>query len=182
MLKRLPISQSLEKAYSAWKEITNREKDMLDPLKAAEDTVKSKMLTYQRQEEEKRQTEQRRLQAEADAAAERERQRLLKEAEKLKTPELKEERMRQAEEVIAPVITVQTETPKVSGISTRKTWKAEVIDKKAFVEAALKDENLLAFLEIDMSKMNKLAAATKGQISYPGIKFFEEQSLASGSR
>jgi len=168
-----------KKAHDAWKSITAKESEVLTPLKDAENTVKGKMLTYQRQEEEKRQAEQRRLQAEADERARKDRERLLKHAESLKTPEKQEEYRQAAEEVQAPVVTVQSEAPRVAGISTRKTWKAEVINKKAFVEAALKDDNLLAFLEIDMSKMNKLAAATKGQISYPGIKFFEEQTLAS---
>lgn len=152
---------------------------LMAPLDEAEEILKNKQLEYNREQERKRAEEQRRLQAEADAKAERERQRLLKEAEKLKTPELKEERLRQAEEVEAPVVTVQSEVPKVQGQSFRKTWKAEVTDKKAFVAAALQDENLLAFLEIDMSKLNKLATATKGEISYPGIKFYEEQTLAS---
>lgn len=168
-----------KKAHEAWKSITAKESEVLTPLKNAESTVKNKMLTYQRQEEEKRQAEQRRLQAEADARARKEQERLMKKAEQMKTPEKQEEYRQAAEEVQAPVVAVQSEAPKVAGISTRKTWKAEVTDKKAFVEAALKDDNLLAFLEIDMSKMNKLAAATKGQISYPGIKFFEETSMAS---
>lgn len=166
-------------AHKSWKGLTGKRGEMLSPLEQAEKILKNKQIAYNQEQQRKAAEEQRRLQAEADARAERERQRLLKEAEKLKTPELKEERLRQAEEVEAPVVTVQTEVPKVQGQSFRKTWKAEIVDKKAFVEAALKDDNLLAFLEIDMSKMNKLAAATKGQINYPGIKFFEDTSMAS---
>lgn len=171
-----------EKAHAAWKEITGKESEMLTPLKDAETTVKSKMLTFQQAEEEKRQVEQRRLQAEADERARKERERLLKHAESLKTPEKQEEYRQAAEEVVAPVITVETETPKVAGISTRKTWVAEIVDKKVFIAAAVNDPNLMALVEIDLSKLNKIAAATKGQISYPGVKFSEKVTMAAGGR
>jgi len=168
-------------AYQAWKEICAKENQMLDPLGKAEAEVKTKMLTFQREEEERRIAEQRRLQAIADEKARKERERLQKEAEKLKTPELKEKRMAEAESVIAPVIQVQPETPKIDGISTRSIWKAEVISKIDFVKAAINDQNLLALLEIDLAKLNKIAQATKGQISYPGIRFYEETIMASRS-
>ncbi len=168
-------------AYQAWKEICAKENQMLDPLGKAEAEVKTKMLTFQREEEERRIAEQRRLQAIADEKARKERERLQKEAEKLKTPELKEKRMAEAESVIAPVIQVQPETPKIDGISTRSIWKAEVISKIDFVKAAINDQNLLALLGIDLAKLNKIAQATKGQISYPGIRFYEETIMASRS-
>jgi len=168
-------------AYQAWKEICAKENQMLEPLGKAEAEVKTKMLTFQREEEERRIAEQRRLQAIADEKARKERERLQKEAEKLKTPELKEKRMAEAESVIAPVIQVQPETPKIDGISTRSIWKAEVISKIDFVKAAINDQNLLALLEIDLAKLNKIAQATKGQISYPGIRFYEETIMASRS-
>jgi len=168
-------------AHQAWKEICNKENRMLDPLGKAESEVKTKMLTYQRIEEEKRQAEQRRLQAIADEKARKERERLEKEAAKLKTPELREQRLAEAETVIAPVIQVQTETPKVAGISTRKIWKSEVVSKIDFVKAAATDPNILALLEIDVAKLNKIAQATKGQIQYPGVRFYEETIMAGRS-
>ena len=169
------------KAHQAWKSIVALEKSLLDPLENAETSVKGKMLTFQREENRKAAAEQARLQAEADARAEKEREHLLKEAAKLKTPELQDQRLQEAEEVEAPVITVQSEVPKVDGISSRKTWKAKVIDKLVFVEAATKDQNLLGFIAIDESALNRVAAATKGEINYPGIKFYEHETMAAGS-
>jgi len=170
------------RAYDTWKQITSKEKEMLDPLKESENWVKVKMLNFQRIEEQNRLEEQRKLQAQAEEKARRERERLIKEAEKLKTPELKEQRLAEAEMVEAPVITVHKETPKVEGISTRKIWKAEVIDKRNFIVAALNDENLLAYIQIDQSALNKVASATKGAIKYPGIRFYEEEIMSAGGR
>jgi len=168
------------KAHEAWKSIVALEKSFLDPLKNAETSVKQKMLGYQRQENRKAAAEQARLQAEADARAEKERERLLKEAAKLKTPELQEQRLQEAEEVEAPVITVQTEVPKVDGISSRRAWKAEVVNKLAFLEAAINDQNLFGFVIIDEKALIRVAQATKGQVNYPGIEFYEAESMAAG--
>jgi len=171
-----------KKAHEAWKGLTAKEAEMLQPLQNAENTVKNKILSFQREEEKKRLEEQRRLQAEAEQKARLERERLIKEAEKLKSPELKAQRMAEADLVEAPVVTVQKETPKVAGISTRKIWKAEVLDKREFILAALSDDNLLGFISIDLSALNRVAGATKGAIKYPGIRFYEEEILAAGGR
>ena len=169
------------KAYQVWKEICGKENQMLDPLKEAETTVKRKMLVYQQEEERKRQAEQARLQAIADEKARRERDRLAKEAEKLKTPELKEQRMAEAAAIEAPIINIQPAAPKIAGISTRKTWKAELTSKGEFIKAATTNPMLMAFIEVDMAKMNRIASATKGEVVYPGIRFYEESNMASGS-
>lgn len=167
-----------ENAHKAWKSICDKEKEFTSPLQEAEHIIKGKMIEWQRQEEEKRLAEQRRLQAEAEERARKERERLIKQAEKLKTPVLKEQRLQEAEEVEAPEITLQTEKPKVTGISTRKLWKAKLEDKEKFIRAALDDKNLMPYIEIDMGKLNKMAAATKGEIEYPGVKFYEEMTIA----
>jgi len=170
------------KAHQAWKSIVALEKKLLDPLEGAETSVKQKMLIYTKEERDKAIKEQLRLQAEADARAMRDREKLLKEAANLKTPELQEQRLAEAEEVEAPVITVQTETPRVDGISTRKTWKAEVVDKNAFINAAVNESayHLLPYIILDEKALNKVAQATKGQLSYPGIKFYQEETMAAG--
>ena len=173
------------KAHAAWKQICAQEATVLAPLFAAEDSIKSKMLVFQREENHKAAAEEARLQANADAQAALEYRRKMKEAEKLKTPALKEQRLAEAEEVEAPIVRVQTETPKVAGISTRKTWKAEVVNKFDFLRAAAIEPanvNMLGFIIIDESALNKVAAATKGQVKYPGIRFYEHETMAAGGR
>jgi hypothetical protein len=166
------------KAYSAWKAITAREAELLDPLAKAEKVIKSKMLAWTQEQERIRLAEQARLQAEADEAARRERERMIKQAERLKTPELKEERLAAAEMVIAPVIQVQTETPKIDGLSMRANWTITVVDKQKFIQAAASDQNLAAFLLIDEPALKKLASATQGKLTYPGISFWQEKVMA----
>jgi len=152
------------------------------PLQKAESIIKQKMLIFQREENRKATAEQARLQAIADAQAAREYQSKMKEAEKLKTPELKEQRLAEAAEIEAPIVMVQTETPTISGISTRKTWRAEVVDKIGFLKAAFEQQNLDAFIIIDIKALNRVAQATKGALNYPGIRFYEHETMAAGGR
>lgn len=168
------------KAHETWKQICTNENELLDPLRQAESTAKKKLLTWKIEDDRKREGERLRLQLEAEEKARRERERLEKQAEKLKTPELKEQRLEEAQSIIAPVIEVQSAVPEVKGISVRKTWKAEIVNKTEFVKAAINDSNLLALISIDLQALNKIAAATKGGISYPGIKFYEDAVMASG--
>jgi hypothetical protein len=163
---------------SALKVSTARKMELLKPLTGAEKVIKFKMTTWDQEQELIRLAEQLRLQAEADKAARRERERLMKQAEKLKTPELKEERLAAAEMVIAPVIQVQAETPKIDGLSMRTNWTITVMDKQKFIQAAATDQNLAAFLLIDEPALKKLASATQGKLTYPGISFWQEKVMA----
>lgn len=167
-----------KKAHATWKAICNQENETLTPLVNAEKTIKNKMLDYRREEERRRLEEQRRLQAEAEARAAKERERLRKQAEKLKTPELREQRFQEAEEIEAPVVIVNPEIPKIEGQSIRKVWKARVISKKDFIKAAAESENLLGLVEINESALNKMAQALKGEIEIPGIEFYQEEILS----
>lgn len=168
------------KAHASWKEIVASENNVLNPLKAAEGSIKQKLLDYDTEEQRKADEEQRRLQKIADAKAEAERQRQIKAAKNLKTDSLRTERLTEADEVTAPIIHVQHETPKVAGISSRTDWKAKVINKQAFVKAAAADQNLLAFVTIDLTGLNKLAQATKGQLNHEGIEYYSVRVMAAG--
>lgn len=168
-----------KKAHEAWKGITAKEKEMIEPLTEAEQEIKYKMITFRQEEEEKKRKEQQRLQAIEEARAEKERQKLLKQAERLKTPELKEQRLQEAQEVETPVVTVNPIVPKIKGQSFSKTWKARVINKRALVEAALKDANLFSFIEVDLSRLNRFACNSKGRVKYAGIEFYKETTMAS---
>jgi hypothetical protein len=157
------------KAHSAWKAIVAKEKSYTDRLDAVERKIKSAVLVYDRAQEEIRRAEQRRLQAEADERARRERERLEKEAARLKTPELKEERLAQAQAIVAPVVEVAQIAPKVEGVSTRKTWKARVIDAGQVPRE---------FMTVNETALNAYARATKGKMPVAGVEFYEEESLS----
>ena len=72
--------------------------------------------------------------SEAPAAAERER--AMKAAAKLKTDELREQRMAEADQIAAPVVQVAPAVERMEGEVARVTWKAELTDMGALVQAA----------------------------------------------
>lgn len=75
-----------------------------------------------------------------------------------------------AAEVVAPVLALRVE--QVKGVHFIERWYAEVIDLKA-----LSDDYKLP----DMSKLNKVAQATKGTLTIAGVRFYSEKIVASRS-
>lgn len=159
-------------AHKAWKAIVSKEKSYTDILDRVERIVKSKVLVYDDALRKKHEFERRLLQAEVDRKAEKERQRLLKESEKLKTPQLKEERLEAAAAVTAPVVEVAV-PEKQKGEATRKIWKARVIDP---------DKVPKEWWIIDEKALDAFAKATKGNKEVPGVQFYSEDQLAISTR
>jgi len=162
-----------QKAHEAHKAITLQEASMLKPLQDAEAALKRNLLTFYQDQERIRIDAQRKLQAEADEAARKERERLEREAAKLKTPELREQRLEQAAAVIAPVVQVASVAPVVSGQSVRKTWTAKVVDVSQVPRE---------WMVVNEKALDSFAKATKGAVKVPGVEFVEVASLASSGR
>ncbi len=83
---------------------------------------------------------------------------------------------------IAPLPAI-AQAPQADGVSTRKTWKAEVTDLKALVLAAAErlsrgDETLLAFLAPDTKALAGAARSMRNKLSVPGVRVYAEESLA----
>jgi hypothetical protein len=174
--------------------------------------LKGAILSYDREAQRHAAAEQARL----DEAVRLERERLLREAEEREQQaaiapasddDAKAELHAAAEaaRTAAMVITapvVQTESPKVAGLSTRRTWKAEVIDSRQLI-AAVAAPYLLeqsggdaaALLELvkklaqahvtpsvlapDAKALGQLARALKDEMNYPGVRVYAEDSLAA---
>lgn len=160
-------------AHRAWKQTTESEAQLLDPLKIAEKSVKDKSITWMAEQERIRQAEQLRLQAEADERARRQRERLEKEASRLKTPELKEQRMAQAEAVTAPVVEVAKQVGNTAGTALKKVWKHKVVD------ASLVPRE---WLTVNDTALASFARSTKGSVNVPGIMFYSENQMAVSGR
>jgi len=159
---------SKDSAYKTWKAICSNEKTFTDRLDAVEANAKRAILKYDNEQAAERRKEQMRLQAIEDARVARERERLEKRAETLKTPELKEAARAEAESIIAPVVQIEEQT-KSEGVSTRKTWKAKVVDVSLVPRA---------YMVVNQQALDALAKATKGSMALPGVEFYEESSLA----
>jgi len=166
-----------KKAHETWKDVVAKEKEGTDMLDNADRTARQKAEGWRQEEERKAQAEQRRLQAIADEKARRERERLEKEAAKLKTPELKQERMEQAATVEAPVVTIERPV-EAEGVSVRKVWKAQLVDMDKLIASAKPGSIAASFLEFNEKAANRIASSTKGSISVPGVEFYTERISA----
>jgi len=181
----------------------------LDMLTAAEGKVKRALLTYQQEQERIRQEAER----VARAAQQKEQERLAKlqrEAEARAAAAVAEgnekkaaEAKKKAEEFAArkqvaeaAPTSVQSFVPAVKGLSTKKTWRAEivnaaaipvgdnvVVEKKVITEKGFAREELIyrrGLWVLDQSFVDKQAAASTGTLAIPGIRIYSEDTMASG--
>lgn len=167
-----------EAANLAWKGIVAKEKEGTDVVDQAEQIVKGKVLAWQQAERARAEAEQRRLQAEADAKARAEQERLLKLADTRKTEEKKEEYRQAAAAVVAPVVTVAVPVADAAGSSTRKTYKAVLVNKDALIAASAPGTVAASFLAFDQKAADAFARSTKGAVPVAGVRFEEVESLS----
>lgn len=173
-----PIIQAAHKAHQ---EALTQKKRLEEPALVAERSLKASMGTYQ--------TEQERLARAAEATAALERQRLEDEA-KLQAALNAEargdgqgaERILEAATPPAPIIVPAAVTPpppKAEGVSFRKTYRAEVTDLRALVEAVAKGQVPLAYVEANLSALNQAARALKEELAVPGVRVIDERGVAA---
>jgi hypothetical protein len=147
-------------------------------LRSAETMLKTAMDDFDAELERKRLEAQRAL----DEAADRERRKLEQQAQRARDKGQSEkaaEFNERAAMVVAPI--VQQEVPKVSGISRRQNWHAEVTDMRALVRAVADGDVPLAALEANRTFLNGQARALRAELRYPGVRAVPERGIASGS-
>ena len=159
---------------AAWQAVLAREKEMLGPLAAAESGVKRKMGAWHEAQERIRREQERKLQSAAEAKARKERERLAARAAAASAKgqtEKAESLEDKAAEVVAPVIAVQSEAPKVEGIKYRTTWKARVTKAEDVPRE---------WLIVNDKALQSFARSTKGAVKVAGVEFYAEQGMAVG--
>jgi len=151
-------------------------KPSLDNMKKAEAELKAKLKKYERAKE----AEARRIAEEEARKYEAEQRRLAERAKQAEAEgdsitafRIKEE-IRQGE---PPAIAGSLES-KANGVSKRGIWKAVVVDRDAFIKAALADETLHHLFDPSISALNKYAQATAGTRQIEGIKFYKDTTIA----
>jgi len=166
----------IEKAHQAHKEALAQKAKFVRPLEDAEKTLKGKMADWYRAEQARAEAE--RKAAEEAAALERA---ALEAAKKQSYEEaIRAGDLQSAREIaqIDPVAEIKVAEPvqaKVSGVTTRKTYRAEVTDLEALVKAASETPQFLAFLMPNESALNAFARAAKTtNCAIPGVRFVEE--------
>lgn len=168
-------------------------------LEDAERIIKGKMLTYSTEQEriaaEERRRQEAAIKAEQDRlareAAAKEQEAAKEAAKLLEQGDAEAAAEVQAQAAIeaasmaatAEVMTVTTVAPavaKVSGVSTRTTYKAEVTDKAALIAHIAANPQFANLLDVNTSALNQMAKAMRESLSMPGVRVYEEKTLASG--
>ena len=157
--------------YTAYQDVMAHKKEMLDPLEAAEKTLKKKMGAYtlekERQrkaaEEEMRRLAQQEVDKKLDEAAE---------AEKNGDSNAYEMAMAEAEvmDVVSATGGITSQAPKAKGVSQSKTWKITKIDS-AVVPVNFSGMELRP---VDEKLVLQLIKASKGKIQIPGVTYEED--------
>lgn len=158
------ITDGLHKLHRRFTGLTGM---FLNPLEEYRKTIKNKVIAWEQIEAQKAAKERARLQSIADEKARLEREKLERQAAILKTPEKKEERYAAAAAVVAPVISIAA--PK-TGLRTATVWKVISLDAAAFVAACAARPDLLGYIEISQSKLER-AKAANGLFEVSGVVF-----------
>ncbi|MDD5387571.1 MAG: hypothetical protein PHQ22_10300 [Sulfuricurvum sp.] len=172
------FSPIIQKAFAAHKEAKAQELKHLEPLLKAEAIIKEKMLSFLQEQERIRVTQERKLQAEA----EKKRQEALQKADQARQSgnEAKADKYdEKAQNIIAPVL---APTVDKGNIVVKKLWRAEVTDLFALVQAIANGTVPITAVEANMTTLNNMARTFKDTMSYPGVKFVSEESLAASGR
>jgi hypothetical protein len=161
------VEDTVKGAHATWKAAVAHRDSIAGPIDAAERIIKERIAGYVFEQRRKAEAERSRLQAEADAQAEAERKRAMAAAEKLKTPELKEARIEQAQAIVAPVVQVAAAVPETK-LASVVTYGFEITDA-----AKIPAEYLMP----DEKKIGAVIRATKGAMEIPGVKVVRRESV-----
>lgn len=165
----------IEAAHKAHKAACDQKKSLYAPFEAAKKIVDAKQIAWYRAEQARAAEERRKAEEEARRKAEEEQ---LAAAEMLQ-----KEGMTQAAEAVLEMPTVVpkvavVEPVKAGGESYREIWSAEVVDLMTLVKAVAAGLQPLAYLEANMSTLNKAAGMFKGTVQIPGVRIKSETILA----
>ena len=90
--------------------------------------------------------------------------------------------LRSAEDPAAVSALANDMEPRVEGISFRENWRAEVIDKVAFVFAVASKPELVHLLDANLPALGHLARAQKEGLAIPGVRVWCERIVAASRR
>ena len=166
-----------QRADAAKAEILGQERKHLKPVLEALFLVGNKMGEYHADQQRRQAEVQRQAQEAARKIAE---DQALAQAEHL----AKQGRKEAAEALlnkplVVPTVTVASFVPKVSGISHRGTWSAQVEDFATLVKAVAEGKANLGLLEPNQPALNQLAVALKGNFNVPGVKAVKKTGMAT---
>jgi len=160
----------IDKAYEAHKTAIAQRKRVETPLIQAENYLKPLMAEYMTSQEKKRREEEAKAQDALRKKAEDEQLEKARQAEARGDHRKAEAILNQP--VIPPPVILPTQTPKINGVSFRKTWAFKVDD-----ETLIPRE----YLTPDLSKIGQVVRALKGQTKIPGVSVYEGTGVSAGT-
>lgn len=166
-------------AFAAHKAAVKAQKDAEAPLVEAEGIIKPSIARYMAEAERKRREEEERIRKEMEKRAEEEALAAALEAEAagdLAGAEAIIETPIYVPQVIAPP------APKLEGISIRKIVKFEVTDLRALVKAVAAGQVPIEAVEPSNTVIGAQARSLRTSLRWPGVKVWEEDSVAAGRR
>ena len=163
--ERFAITRPMDAAKKA---VMDFFRPFTDRLTRAEGNVKRALTTWKTEQDRIAQEKARKEQE----RARKEREKLEKQAEKARA-QGKEERAQTLEDRAETVTAapVESEAPKVKGISTRTVWKFEVTD-----ESQVPRE----YLSVDHTKIGGVVRALKNAANIPGVRVYSEETMSAG--
>jgi hypothetical protein len=80
---------------------------------------------------------------------------------------------------MVPVPIVVSDTPRISGLSTRLTWHAEIVDWTALIRAVAEGHVPEVVLLPNLVVLNAQARALKTALDYPGVRVVSDSIVAA---
>lgn len=179
-----------KRANDAHKALCDDERKVLAPADADERRLKPALVAWTTEQDRLRRAEESRLRAEQ---VQREETRRLEEAAALETQSNQTGDLAMREEAHAlieapiPVMPVQAETPappKVDGLSYRDVYRGDVKDIWALVEAAVKNDQLRAYLKIEPNQtvIDGVARSLREKMRIPGVELVVDRIPVTRTR
>ena len=187
-----PIKQSIAEIkalFSPPKEMLAQAESVLKGKIAAwQDAERKRIAEEQRLADEIARKERARLEAQAARAREVEQRKLIEaisaqsaaeqartEAARQRAADKADALELQAHMIVAPPVEAP---PKIEGVSTRKTWRAVVIDQGALVQAVAAGDAPGRLITVNQVELNKLARALQDDLKVPGVRAVCDESVA----
>ena len=176
----------VKKAHEAHKEAVAQKKKVLEPVEQAQKIIDGKIGEFHAEQERLRRAEEERLRKEAEEQARKEEEeRRLEEASRLEQEGNSEMAEALLEAPLAPPVVVipkiETQAPKVDGLSVTKIYKGEVVNLAQLIQAVAQGRAPIGLLEVNQTALNGMARALKEAFSVPGCRVVVESSVRGRS-
>jgi len=168
-----------QKAHEAHKAICSAEKEMLNPVLQAKQSLSRAIGAWDEEQERIRREVQRRLEADALARAEEEALESAIDAERNGADAEEIEAVLSGSQPITKIAAAPTYT---KSVPTRENWSAQVFSLSALVKAAAENPAYLCFLRANQTALDAAARSQKNLFSIPGCKAVKQTVATRGRK